>query len=85
MQEYFKNLNATDPLFHMLVRIRLKQVEERTRLSCLTVDNLTELDELAILRQYCTMLHKEYDALRTFLLENAQITLQSRAMRVSAS
>ena len=85
MQEYFKNLDAADPLFHMLVRIRLKQVEERTHLNSITADNLTEQDELAILRQYCSMLHKEYQALRTFLLENAQLTLQSRAMQVSAS
>jgi hypothetical protein len=84
MQEYFKTLNTDDPLFHMLVRIRIKQLEDHTKLSRLTIDNLSDADELAILRQYCTMLHKEYQALKTFLLKNAQLTLQNPAMEASS-
>lgn len=74
MEEYFRTLNAIDPLFHALVVSKLREVEEREGLYAASIDDLTEADELDVLRQYCPTLFKEYRTLRTILLENMQVS-----------
>jgi hypothetical protein len=83
MQEYFKNLDTVDPLFHALVLSKLKEVQESERLPYLTIDDLTEQHELEILREYCVTLYKEYRALRAVFLENMQ--LGSHSVRLKNS
>jgi hypothetical protein len=73
MQEYFKNLNIVDPLFHALVTSRMRKVQESQGLHKLSIDDLTEQDELQILRDYCVTLYKEYRSLRTTFIENMQL------------
>ena len=73
MQEYFKNLNIVDPLFHALVTSRMRKVQESRGLQNLSIDDLTEQDELQILRDYCVTLYKEYRSLRTIFIENMQL------------
>ena len=73
MQEYFKNLNIVDPLFHALVTSRMRKVQESQGLHNLSIDDLTEQDELQILRDYCVTIYKEYRSLRTVFIENMQL------------
>ena len=74
MLEYFKNLNTVDPLFHALVLSRIRMIQERDGLEVVSIDDLTEEDELEILREYCMTLYKEYRTLRTIFLENMQVS-----------
>lgn len=74
MLEYFKNLNTVDPLFHALVLSRIRMIQERDSLEFVSIDELTEEDELEILREYCMTLYKEYRTLRTIFLENMQVS-----------
>ena len=85
MGEYFKVLNATDPLFHALVVARLREMEDREGVYHPSVDDLTEGDELEILRVYCSTLHKEYRTLRTILLENMQVSGKSVGLKHSTN
>ena len=73
MQEYFKNLNIVDPLFHALVTSKIRKLQEIHGLNNLSIDDLTEQDELQILRDYCITLYKEYRSLRTIFIENMQL------------
>ena len=77
MQEYFKNLNTVDPLFHAIVLSRIRMIQEREGAGFISIDALTEGDELEILREYCTTLYKEYRTLRTIFLENMQVSGRS--------
>jgi hypothetical protein len=70
MQEYFKNLDTVDPLFHALVIARLRLIEETFNITNLSINDLSEQDELEILREYCQSLYKEYRTMRTLFLEN---------------
>jgi hypothetical protein len=74
MHEYFKNLDTVDPLFHALVLSRIRTIQERDGLEVVSIDSLTEEDELEILREYCMTLYKEYRTLRTIFLENMQVS-----------
>lgn len=74
MLEYFKNLNTVDPLFHALVLSRIRMIQERDGIDFVSIDQLTEEDELDILREYCMTLYKEYRTLRTIFLENMQVS-----------
>ncbi len=74
MLEYFKNLNTVDPLFHALVLSRIRTIQERDGIDLVSIDQLTEEDELDILREYCMTLYKEYRTLRTIFLENMQVS-----------
>jgi hypothetical protein len=85
MHEYFKNLNTVDPLFHAIVLSRLRQIQEREGLPVASVDELSEQDELEILREYCMTLYKEYRTLRTIFLENMQVSGRSVGFKHSAN
>jgi hypothetical protein len=85
MQDYFRNLNALDPLFHALVRSQIRKREERDSLSGLSLESLTEDDELEILRDYCATLYKEYRTLRTIFLEKMQVTSRSVSSKHSTN
>ncbi|MBM2840066.1 MAG: hypothetical protein HW412_594 [Bacteroidetes bacterium] len=77
MNEYFKNLNTVDPLFHAIVLSRIRFIQEREGATFISIDDLTEEDELEILREYCITLYKEYRTLRTVFLENMQVSGRS--------
>ena len=49
-------------------------IQERDSLEFVSIDELTEEDELEILREYCMTLYKEYRTLRTIFLENMQVS-----------
>ena len=81
MSEYFKHLNTSDPLFHALVLSRIRRREEEDNLTSLSIDQLTEEDELEILRSYCMTLHKEYRTLRTIFLENMVVNTRTVGLK----
>lgn len=85
MQEYFKNLNTVDPLFHAIVLSRIRIIQEREGTGFVSIDALTEQDELEILREYCTTLYKEYRTLRTIFLENMQVSGRSVGFKHSTN
>lgn len=84
MQEYFKNLNTIDPLFHALVLSRIRLLQERELMS-ISIDSLTEQDELEILREYSVTLFKEYRTLRTIFLENMQVSGRAVGLKQSTN
>ena len=84
MEEYFKNLDTVDPLFHALVLSKLREVQESETLPYLNIDDLTEEHELEILREYCVTLYKDYHALRAVFLENMQLGTRSVKLKNSA-
>jgi len=85
MLEYFKNLNTVDPLFHAIVLSRIRLIQEREGATFVSIDMLTEEDELEILREYCTTLYKEYRTLRTIFLENMQVSGRSVGFKHSTN
>ncbi len=85
MQEYFKNLNSIDPLFHAIVLARIRMIQEREGSGYLPIDALTEGDELEILREYSATLYKEYRTLRTIFLENMQVSSRSVGFKHSTN
>jgi hypothetical protein len=74
MQDYFRKLYTSDPLFHALVIARLRKLEELEGTSGLSLSDIGTDDELDILREYCVTLYNEYRTLRTAFLENMQLT-----------
>ena len=85
MHDYFRNLNTLDPLFHALVRSQIRKIEGRDGVSGLSIESLTEDDELEILRSYCVTLYKEYRTLRTIFLEKMQVTSRSVSLKHSTN
>ena len=85
MNEYFKNLNTVDPLFHAIVVSRIRMIQEREGATFFSIDELTEEDELEILREYCMTLYKEYRTLRTIFLENMQVSGRSVGFKHSTN
>jgi len=81
MSDSFKHLNAVDPLFHALVLSRIRRRMEEDNLSELAIEELTEEDELDILRIYCATLHKEYRTLRTIFLENMVVNSRTVGLK----
>ncbi len=81
MGDYFGNLNTIDPLFHAIVLRRLRVIQERDGLEQAGLSNLTEADELEILREYSVSLFKEYRTLRTAFLENMMVTSRSVGLK----
>ncbi|MBM2846909.1 MAG: hypothetical protein HW407_2221, partial [Bacteroidetes bacterium] len=69
------------PLFHALVLSRIRHRIEEEGLATLTIDELTEDDELEILRTYCMTLHKEYRTLRTIFLENMVVNTRTVGLK----
>jgi hypothetical protein len=85
MHEYFKNLNTVDPLFHAIVLSRIRGIQEREGAGFISIDRLSEEDELEILREYCMTLYKEYRTLRTLFLENMQVSGRSVGFKHSSN
>ena len=83
MREYFYNLDTIDPLFHALVVARLRELEMVQGMPKPTIDDLTNEDELKILRRYSITLYKEYRALRKVFLENMMVSASSVRMKYS--
>lgn len=70
MGDYFRNLNNLDPHLNALVVTKLKEIQRRNGRMQISIDDLSEQDELDLLREYSLSLYKEYRTLRTMLLEN---------------
>ena len=85
MGDYFRNMNSLDPLFHAIVLSRLRELQETGRTQPVTIDYLTEEDELLILRKYSVTLYKEYRTLRTVFLENMAVTSRSVGLKYQSN
>ena len=85
MHEYFKNLNTIDPLFHAIVLSRIRLIQQREGADFISMDQLSEEDELEILREYCMTLYKEYRTLRTIFLENMHVSGRAVGFKHSAN
>jgi len=85
MGDYFRNLNTLDPLFHAIVLSKIEQIQQREGLERFTVDDLSEFDELEILREYSVRLFKEHRTLRTVFLENMVLTGRSVGLKYSSN
>ena len=85
MKEYFYNLDTVDPLFHAIVIAKLREIQQTEGVEQASLDDLTELDELEILRKYCVVLYKEYRALRAVFLENMVISAKSVKLKYSSN
>ncbi len=70
MGDYFRNLNNLDPHLNSLVVTKLKEIQRRDGRIQISIDDLSEQDELDLLREYSLNLYREYRTLRTMLLEN---------------
>ena len=70
MGDYFRNLNNLDPHLNALVVSRLKELQHRDGRRQISIDDLSERDELELLREYCLNLYREYRTLRNMFLEN---------------
>ncbi len=81
MEDYFRNLNMLDPLFHAIVLSKVMEIKNREGLERFTVDDLSEFDELEILREYSVRLFKEHRTLRTVFLENMLVTGRSVGLK----
>jgi len=85
MKEYFYNLDIVDPLFHAIVVAQLREIQNIEGRTDVTLNDLTELDELEILRKYSVTLYKEYRALRTVFLENMVVSAKAVKMRYNSN
>lgn len=85
MKEYFYNLDAVDPLFHAIIIAKLREIQSTAGMEEATMGDLTEADEVEILRKYSVTLFKEYRALRAVFLENMVISPKSVKMKFSAN
>ncbi len=81
MGDYFRNMNSLDPLFHAIVLSRLRELQGEDETCKVTIEDLTEEDELLILRKYSVTLYKEYRTLRTVFLENMAVTSKSVGLK----
>jgi len=81
MLEYFKTLHAADPVFRGIVESRLRDLEQREEWTGLGINDLTEEDELDILRVYCVILHNDYEILKRTILQSLEINTRSVRMR----
>ena len=70
MTDYFRNLNNLDPHLNALVISKLKEIQRREGKGSVSIDDLSERDELELLREYCLNLYREYRTLRSMYLEN---------------
>jgi hypothetical protein len=81
MLEYFKTLHAADPVFRGIVESRLRELEQREEWTGISINDLTEEDELDILRVYCVILHNDYETLKKAMLQSLEINARSVRMR----
>jgi hypothetical protein len=70
MGDYFRNLNNLDPHLNSLVVTKLKEIQRRDGRAQVSIDDLSEQDELELLRAYSLNLYREYRTLRNMFLEN---------------
>jgi hypothetical protein len=70
MGDYFRNLNSLDPHLNALVVTKLKELQRRNGKTQVSIDDLSERDELELLREYSLNLYREYRTLRNMFLEN---------------
>lgn len=73
MGDYFRNLNNLDPHLNALVVTKLKEIQRRDGRVQISIDDLSEQDELDLLREYSLNLYREYRTLRSMLLENMHV------------
>jgi hypothetical protein len=85
MREYFYNLDTLDPLFHAIVVSRLRQLQQQEGMEQPSIADLTEEDEVEILRRYSVALFKEYRALRTVFIENMQVCSSSVKLKFNSN
>ncbi len=81
MGDYFRNLNNLDPHLNALVVTKLKEIQRRDGRSQLSIDDLSEQDELEVLRSYCLNLYREYRTLRNMFLENMHEPTQRETLK----
>ena len=70
MGDYLRNLNNLDPHLNALVVTKLKEIQRRDGRAQISIDDLSQQDELELLRTYCLNLYREYRTLRNMFLEN---------------
>jgi hypothetical protein len=85
MREYFYNLDTLDPLFHAIVGSRLRQLQQQQGMERATIADLTDEDEVEILRRYSVALFKEYRALRSVFIENMQVCSSSVKLKFNSN
>lgn len=81
MGDYFRNLNNLDPHLNALVVTKLKEIQRRDGRSQMSIDDLSEEDELDLLRSYCLSLYREYRTLRTMFLERMHEPARREALK----
>lgn len=81
MGDYLRNLNNLDPHLNALVVTKLKEIQRRDGRSQLSIDDLSEQDELELLRSYCLNLYREYRTLRNMFLENMHEPTRREALK----
>lgn len=69
MGDYLRNLNNLDPHLNALVITKLKEIQRREGREQISIEDLSEQDELELLRSYCVNLYREYRVLRRMFLE----------------
>ena len=75
MGDYLKKLYSLDPLFRSLVNSRLRETGEFPEDDQpQKLPQLSEEDELEILREYAVILFREHRTLKGLFLENLQVT-----------
>lgn len=74
MGDYFRNLNNLDPHLNELVITRLKEIQRREGRRQVSIEDLTEQDELELLREYSLNLYREHRTLRNMFLERMHET-----------
>lgn len=85
MKDYFHNLDTVDPLFHALVVERLREIQNSEGMRDASLEDLSEIDELEILRKYSVTLYKEYRALKAVFLENMVVSAKSVKMKYNSN
>jgi hypothetical protein len=80
-RSYFNILDSIDPLFHSFVLSRIREIKEHEGMEAITIEQLTEQDQLDVLRKYCLTLYTEFRTLRSFLLDNMEVCSRSIRMK----
>ncbi len=68
--EFLRNLQQLDPYLNTLVVAKLKDLQRRSGKVSVCIEDLTEHDELQLLREYALALYKEYRTARAMLMES---------------
>lgn len=81
MGDYLRNLNNLDPHLNALLVSKLKELQRRDGRRLVSIDDLTERDELELLREYCLNLYREYRTLRNMFLEHMHEPARRETLR----